>query len=216
MFCSKCGTKAIDGARFCQKCGAILLKDSERQMTNQSSSKTNRESDDETIYRTGADIHTNSVEMVISIAKVEGKEYSKWKFSVLIDNTPIGTVLNGQTFTCRISEGQHCIKIGAACIWVNIPKENTLINLNFNWGPNVKTEIICQQNHLVTKASEIEKLTLKEALKIAPVSCIIGLVCVILGIIALIVGFGDVESPLFICGVLLMGIGALPMILLKK
>jgi len=29
MFCSKCGTKAIEGADFCQKCGSKLIKDQE-------------------------------------------------------------------------------------------------------------------------------------------------------------------------------------------
>lgn len=29
MFCPKCGTKAIDGAAFCQKCGATLVQDAE-------------------------------------------------------------------------------------------------------------------------------------------------------------------------------------------
>lgn len=220
MYCSKCGTKAIDGALFCQKCGAKLVRDSEREVTNQTSTKANTETNSGTIHQTDVDMYGDPVEMVIFIAKVEGKQYSKWKFSVLIDNIPIGTVPNGETITYKIPMGQHCIKIGAACIWVNIPKDNVLINLNFKWGPNVKTEIICQQNHLVTKASEIEKITFKAFVKAffknSPVSCIVGLVCALLGIGVLLYGFVNIEILPFICGILLMAGGALPMILLKK
>lgn len=162
MFCPFCGAEVGKEAKFCNSCGknlttaevqetlssAKVYENVERQTLMQSISKGNHEA-----LGVAKGNHIDSVEMVVSIEKVEGKAYSKTKASIWVDNIEIGTVPNGETATYKISSGQHCIKIGIVSAWVDIPQDIALINLSFKWGPKTKPEIVCQQQHLVTAAS---------------------------------------------------------------
>ena len=127
----------------------------------------------------------DSVELVVTSVKVEGKPYSKFMFEVFVDDTQIGQVSNGGTSTYKITPGQHCVTIGRCSIGIDIPKGNAPVTLNWQWGigASVKPEIICEQAHLVTKPFEIVKMTAQNKIGFA------GLACVVLGFIGIILGF---------------------------
>jgi hypothetical protein len=111
----------------------------------------------------------------------EGAEASsKIKFDVLVDGVKMGDLSNGGTSTYMITPGHHCVKIGRASIWIDVPEGSSPVTLDWHWNKSVKSEIICKQDHLVTKPSELEK---------TPVIVIAGRLCAALGAIGFILGF---------------------------
>lgn len=181
MFCHKCGNQIADGAAFCHKCGTKIVVDESVQQVSVSPPTT-------LLAQPKPQSSIDSIELFISIAKVEGRAFSKLKFSVFIDNTQIGELPNGGMSAYKITPGQHCVKIGSTIIWINVPKENNPITLNLQWGVNIKPEIVCPQSQLVMKPSETEKITMQAMFKNLNSAGITGLVCIVLGAIGFIVG----------------------------
>lgn len=229
MFCHKCGARIADGAAFCHKCGTKAA------CTDTASAITSLD-DPKTIPNT--EQLADPVEMTISIKKVEGRAYSKFRFAILVDGAPIGELSNGETSTYIMQPGQHCIKIGVACIWIHVPRENIPITLNFVWGPNVRHEITCHPSQIVTKPSEIEKAPIGAAVKKLSKGIVAGLVCIGLGVTGLITGIflfphssGSIVTagqhiamseamaislPFFIGGIALFAIGGVILILSSR
>lgn len=184
MFCPKCGNKVKEDAVFCENCGAKVYENVGHQTSMQHLPGGNRKTVDAVTPLTAGDSSIDSVEMVVSIEKVEGRAYAKIKSPVVVDNIKIGEVPNGETATYKISSGQHCIKIGAVCIWVDIPQGNAFINLNFKWGPKVKPEIVCQQERFVTRSSEMDSNVERQiGLEYAPACALMGFFVPLVGVI---------------------------------
>lgn len=188
MFCHKCGNQISEGAAFCHKCGTKTVVDEPTQQVSVSPPTT-------LPAEPQPQSSVDSIELFVSIAKVEGRAFSKLKFPVFIDNTQIGELPNGGTSAYKITSGQHCIKIGSTSIWINIPKGSNPITLNLQWGVNIKPEIVCPQSHLVTKPSETEKITTQALFKSLNSVGVVGLICIALGAIGLIVGLLLSPSP---------------------
>lgn len=152
MFCPFCGAETGKEAKFCNKCG----KDLTTAGAHLSGSKVNHET---MVGVAKGDSSVDSVEMVISVEKVKGKNGSKMRVAVFVDNISRGTVLNGENAAYKISPGRHRIKMGMNSVEIDIPQDTVLINLSYRWGPNIKPEIVCQQQHLVTAASIDDRST---------------------------------------------------------
>ena len=217
MFCIKCGNKALEEAEFCPKCGAKIIND-----------ESVKQPPVEPVSRRPITTVQNTndfAELVVTSVKVEGQPDSI-KFDVILDGIKIGRLSNGGTSTYKITPGQHCVKIGRCSICIDIPKGNTPVTLRWKWGGDYlfKPEIVCNQAHLVTKPSEIEKMnSLGKA----------GIGCIVAGIIGVIIGFllnesldgpivsaeahamldNTVSNTLMVGGFVLVLIGAIIMIL---
>lgn len=189
MFCHKCGNQVADGAAFCHKCGTkVIYKKPIQHSVDTFSATIDAGNDGPELSQDETKSFTEPVELIVSIAKVEGRAYLKVSFAVFIDDNSVGELANGETSILKITPGQHCVKIGVARIWITAPDSSTPVNLNFKWGPDVQHEIVCQQAHLVTKPSVREKVTIQTVFKSLPIGIVAGLVCTILGAIGFIVG----------------------------
>ena len=178
MFCSKCGNKVEEDAVFCGKCGAKVHENFEGQTQMQSLSKVNHETAGGSGTIDGGDSSVDSVEMVVSIEKIEDQGLSKVKFPLFVDGVPLGELSNGQEETYRIQLGDHCIQIGfkgenPVHIWIRATRDSTPIYLNYIWRVKNKRDIICLPPQIVTKPSERGKGSLNVLLSI---------VCSVLGL----------------------------------
>jgi hypothetical protein len=184
MFCHKCGNKVNEGADFCHKCGAKMVADQSTQQAAEAQQSTVGAVLTATPQLADIKTSDNSIELVVIGAKVEGQVYEKYIFHVLIDGIKVGQLSNGGTLTHKITPGQHCVKIGRTRIWIDVPRGNAPVMLNWHWGENIKPEIVCSQSHFVTKSSETTSF-----LKSLNAVGMAAITCVALGIVGVIVGF---------------------------
>lgn len=217
MFCSRCGTQIPEGAAFCHKCGTKIVYAAAAQQASIISQEDLELGNDNTLMQEkNTEAPLDSVKMVISIDKVTGKAYSKFTFSVFVDGILVGDLANGQTAVYKISAGQHLIKIGGFFIGIDVPKGDSTIELDFHWGANIKPEIICHQSQWVSRPCEREKVSVGAVLKSINTGVKAGLVCVIIGVIGVGIGYVNIETPHFIGGVSIMAIGAVSIILSSR
>lgn len=150
MFCTNCGKKIEDDAFFCENCGVKLVTD---------------ETD---VKKSDRDL-SDSVELVVLIAKTDGWITSKMNVPIRLDTVLLGRLDYGQTATFKIPFGKHWITIGRARILINFLEGSNAITLEYqrsNKANTLKTEIICcQQDDLVIKPSAVGKYSFGEGIK---------------------------------------------------
>lgn len=100
MFCFKCGNKVNKDAAFCANCGAKIPENPECKIQTQFLSKVNHVTAGEgSDIFAGGDSSADSVELVVSVEKVEDQRLAKVKFPLFIDDIPIDELSNGQEET---------------------------------------------------------------------------------------------------------------------
>lgn len=151
MFCSKCGMESIEGAVFCQKCGAkIPVEDTVEDMSIEADSQSLSASNEQTVC-TRTELH---IKLCNGINGVFRFMASKDKYDVLIDGIKIGHLAFGESMVYNVTLGAHDVAIGSYKIWLDIPEGNTPITLTTHIDEDGKPQMLCDQMHLVVKAPQ--------------------------------------------------------------
>ena len=207
MFCTECGTKSLEGADFCQKCGAKRVRTDTRQPASETttpeitSAPMQPQSHTTNIPPAMTAPLNDTVELVVTIVCISGLT-PRGKFDVFVDDVKTGELSFGASSTYKIAPGQHCIKIGRpglspSRIGIDVPEGSAPVALSWqweHWDAGVTREIVCHQSHLVTTPSETEKANIINMVGNLNTVGKIGFGCIVLGALGAIVGVLSIET----------------------
>ena len=182
MFCSKCGNTLANDSDFCSKCGMQIMP-------------TNSEPNSSL---TDSMPQTDSMQLIITIGKAMAAGLSNLIFHVFIDGAKVGEILNGETASYKISPGEHIIKIGACSIGIRVPSiGNPPVVLLLKWGLDIKPEIVCHQQQIVTQPSVVDKVKATTQTKLGYFFAGFGIIGFVVGLLIFqtLEGTGSIVTP---------------------